>query len=202
MVPKGRMILGEGDAQSVFASIVSGVVKLTKSLEDGRQHIVGLLFAPDFIGRAYRADNPYFAEAATEVELCVFPAGGFERLLKDHPSLEHRLFELTLSELDACQEWMLLLARKTAAEKVASFLLMMARRAANLGCAHSAGQEALHIHLPLSRAEIADCLGLTVETVSRQMNKLKDANVIGLLNYRDIVVAEIGRLQAAAHQSL
>jgi hypothetical protein len=58
------MILSEGDTQSVFASIVSGVVKLTKSLDDGRQHIVGLLFAPDFIGRAYHADNPYFAEAA------------------------------------------------------------------------------------------------------------------------------------------
>jgi CRP/FNR family transcriptional regulator len=202
MIPKGGMILIEGDAQSVFASIVSGVVKLTKSLEDGRQHIVGLLFAPDFIGRAYRADNPYFAEAATEVELCVFPAGTFERLLKDHPSLEHRLFELTLSELDACQEWMLLLARKTAAEKVASFLLMMARRAANLGCVHSAKQEALRIHLPLSRAEIADCLGLTVETVSRQMTQLKAANVIGLLNYREIVVPDIARLQAAALQSL
>jgi CRP/FNR family transcriptional regulator, anaerobic regulatory protein len=198
LVPKGQTILSEGERSNVFGNIVSGVVKLTKSLEDGRQHIIGLLFAPDFVGRAYRADNPYFAEAATDVELCVFPTTAFERLLKEHPALEHRLFELTLSELDVCQEWMLLLARKTAAEKVATFLLMLARRAQNLGCAHSAKEQAIRIDLPLSRAEIADCLGLTIETVSRQITKLKTAKVVELVNYREIAVPDLGALERAA----
>ncbi len=185
----------------MFANIVSGVVKLTKTLEDGRQHIIGLLFASDFLGRAFRKDNPYFAEAATEVELCVFPAAGFEKLLIEHPELEHRLFQYTLSELDACQEWMLLLARKKAEERVASFLLMIAKRVPSVGCGHSGNSEEIRFQLPLSRAEISDCLGLTIETVSRQMTRLKTKGVIELVNYREIVIPCVRALRAAAYEA-
>src|SRR5208337_2650391 len=191
VVPAGQMILGEGEAHTLFANIVSGVVKLTKTLEDGRQHIIGLLFASDFLGRAFRQDNPYFAEAATEVELCVFPTAGFERLLNEHPGLEHRLFQFTLTELDACQEWMLLLARKKAEERVASFLLMIAKRVPNLGGAASEKENEVRFVLPLSPTEISDCLGLTIETVSRQITRLKTKGVIELMNYREILIPDI-----------
>ncbi len=201
-VAAGQMILGEGEARSIFANIVSGVVKLTKTLDDGRQHIIGLLFASDFLGRAFRQDNPYFAEAATDVELCVFPTAGFEKLLKEHPGLEHRLFQFTLTELDACQEWMLLLARKKAEERVASFLLMIAKRVPNLGCKESHKPNEVRFVLPLSRAEISDCLGLTIETVSRQITRLKTKGVIELMNYREIFIPDIHRLQQAAYDSI
>jgi len=201
LVPAGQTILGEGESHTIFANIVSGVVKLTKTLDDGRQHIIGLLFPSDFLGRAFREDNPYFAEAATDVELCVFPASGFEKLLPEHPGLEHRLFEYTLSELDACQEWMLLLARKKAEERVASFLLMIAKRVPETGFSHRAGQEQIRFQLPLSRAEISDCLGLTIETVSRQITRLKTKGVIELLNYREILIPDVRVLQAAAYES-
>ena len=197
-IPAGQTILSEGEAHTIFANIVSGVVKLTKTLDDGRQHIIGLLFASDFLGRAFRRDNPYFAEAATDVELCVFPASGFERLLPDHPGLEHRLFQFTLTELDACQEWMLLLARKKAEERVASFLLMIARRVPNLGCGRTADRNDIRFQLPLSRSEISDCLGLTIETVSRQITRLKTKGVIELINYREIVIPDVRALQDAA----
>ena len=201
LVPAGQTILGEGESHTIFANIVSGVVKLTKTLDDGRQHIIGLLFPSDFLGRAFREDNPYFAEAATDVELCVFPASGFEKLLPEHPGLEHRLFEYTLSELDACQEWMLLLARKKAEERVASFLLMIAKRVPETGFSHRAGQEQIRFQLPLSRAEISDCLGLTIETVSRQITRLKTKGVIELVNYREILIPDVRTLQAAAYES-
>jgi len=201
VIPAGQTILGEGEARSIFANIVSGVVKLTKTLDDGRQHIIGLLFASDFLGRAYRQDNPYFAEAATDVELCVFPTSGFERLLIEHPGLEHRLFQFTLTELDACHEWMLLLARKKAEERVASFLLMIAKRVPNLGCAHSDKPNEVRFILPLSRTEISDCLGLTIETVSRQITRLKTKGIVELLNYREIVIPDMQRLQQAAYDS-
>jgi CRP/FNR family transcriptional regulator len=197
-VPAGQTILGEGEAHTVFANIVSGVVKLTKTLDDGRQHIIGLLFASDFLGRVFRKDNPYFAEAATDVELCVFPAAGFEKLLPEYPGLEHRLFQFTLTELDACQEWMLLLARKKAEERVASFLLMIAKRVPNMGCAPSGRGDEVRFQLPLSRAEISDCLGLTIETVSRQITRLKTKGVIELINYREIVIPDVQALQQAA----
>lgn len=193
--------MGEGEAHTIFANIVSGVVKLTKTLDDGRQHIIGLLFASDFLGRAFRRDNPYFAEAATDVELCVFPAAGFEKLLPDHPGLEHRLFQFTLTELDACQEWMLLLARKRAEERVASFLLMIAKRVPGVQCPQVENRAGSHFQLPLSRAEISDCLGLTIETVSRQMTRLKTKGVIELVNYREIVIPDVRALQEAAYDA-
>ena len=201
LVPAGQTILGEGDAHTIFANIVSGVVKLTKTLDDGRQHIIGLLFASDFLGRAFRRDNPYFAEAATDVELCVFPAAGFEKLLPDHPGLEHRLFQFTLTELDACQEWMLLLARKRAEERVASFLLMIAKRVPGMDRPHMESAAGIRFQLPLSRAEISDCLGLTIETVSRQMTRLKTKGVIELVNYREIVIPDVRALQGAAYDA-
>lgn len=194
----GQTFLREGESATSFANIVSGVVKLTKTLEDGRQHIIGLLFPSDFVGRAFRPDNPFFAEAATDVELCVFPSRNFERLLTEYPGLEHRLFQYALGELDACREWMLLLARKSAAEKVASFLLMIARRVPNIGCSHSEDAHQIRFLLPLSRADMADCLGLTIETVSRQITKLKSARVIELISNREIAVLDMHLLEEAA----
>lgn len=194
----GDPILDADQEVDHFANIVHGAVKLTKILGDGRQQIVGLQFAPDFLGRAYRDRSPYFAEAATDLELCIFPKTGFERLLKEIPDLEMRLFQDTLNELDAARDWMLLLGRKTAAEKVASFLEMIARRVPMIGCSHSQGSEAITFQLPLSRAEIADYLGLTIETVSRQIGKLKSAGIIRLHASREVSVLDLERLREIA----
>ena len=192
----GEVIFADDAATTFFANVVSGVVKLEKGSADGRQQIVGLLFSPDFLGRAYAKRNPYFAIAATNVRLCTFPHSGFENLLRTHPGLEHRLFENTLSELDSEREWMFLLGRKSAAEKVASFLYMIAKRQPQVGCGHT--DEAAHIDLPLTRSDIADFLGLTIETVSRQITRLKSDGVIRLLSGREIVVPDIEALAARA----
>lgn len=194
----GEPILDAEQEVDFFANVVRGAVKLTKIMGDGRQQIVGLQFAPDFLGRAYRERSPYYAEAATEVELCIFPKARFERLLKDIPDLEMRLFQDTLNELDAARDWMLLLGRKTASEKVASFLEMIARRSPMIGCAHSPLQSEIRFDLPLSRAEIADYLGLTIETVSRQIGKLKASGVIRLHATREISVLDLAALRTAA----
>ena len=123
----GQMIMSDQEPVAFFANVISGTIKLTKTISDGRQQIVGLLFPPDFLGRTFGRSNPYFAEAASDVEVCVFPSESFERLIDTYPDLQHRLFERTLDELDAAREWMLLLGRKTAEEKVASLLLLLAR---------------------------------------------------------------------------
>ncbi len=111
------------------------------------------------------------------------------------------MFQFTLTELDACQEWMLLLARKKAEERVASFLLMIAKRVPNLGAAASEKENEVRFVLPLSRTEISDCLGLTIETVSRQITRLKTKGVIELMNYREILIPDIHRLQQVAYDS-
>ncbi len=194
-IPAGQTISSDADAGVAFANIISGVVKLTKTMADGRQQIVGLQFAPDFLGRTFTDSNPNSAEAATDVELCSFPKADFEAILGRYPGLKHRLFSYTLDELDAARDWMLLLGRKTAQEKVASFLLLMARRAPNIGCTHSQELNYATYRLPLTRTDIADYLGLTLETVSRQMTKLKSEGAIELIDNRQVVVPDIETLE-------
>ena len=195
----GSVIHRDHDEPGYFANVVAGVVKLTKTLSDGRQQIVGLQFPSDFLGRPFRARSPYFAEAASDVTLCTFERSQFERLVKETPGIERRLFEHTLDELDAAQEWMVLLGRKTAGEKVASFLLMVANRSAQVGCGASLG--ALKLELALSRSEIADYLGLTIETVSRQITSLKRRGVIVLEGTRNVMVPDLAKLEMLAEQS-
>ncbi len=197
LLPPGQVILHDNAEMNYFANIVSGVVKLTKTLADGRQQIVGLQFASDFLGRPFRKYSPYHAETVTDVHLCTYDKGKFERLVKEIEGFEHRLFQNTLDELDSAREWMLLLGRKSAGEKVASFLLMVARRMETIGCKASDDPDRPRFNLPLSRAEIADFLGLTIETVSRQISRLKVDKIIALEGNRTISILDMQRLMAA-----
>ncbi|HRX37243.1 MAG TPA: Crp/Fnr family transcriptional regulator [Aestuariivirga sp.] len=199
-IPSGQTIISDEEPVDFFANVISGAIKLTKTLPDGRQQIVGLLFPPDFLGRAYSRNNPYTAEAATDVEICAFPNAAFERLVAEHPEFQSRLFQHTLDELDAARDWMLLLGRKTAEEKVASFLLMLARRSMMTGCQHKGPAGVAAFELPLTRSDIADYLGLTIETVSRQLTRLKTSNIIRLSSSRLIMVPDLDRLTGAAGQ--
>ena len=194
----GDIILADQEPTTFFANVVSGVVKLEKMSSDGRQQIVGLVFAPDFLGRAFSQTNPYFAQAATEVEICSFPHSAFEQLLHRFPGLEHRLFENTLGELDAAREWMFVLGRKSAQEKVASFLHLIAKRQPMIGCEHTQSPHLARFELPLTRADIADFLGLTIETVSRQLSNLKRQGTIQLASGREVIVPDLRKLESQA----
>ena len=196
----GETIFFEGDEVKYLGNVVSGVVKLGKLLPDGRQQIVGLQFASDFLGRAFKDKATCHAEAATDVELCIFPRKPFESLLNDIHDLEDRLFANTLDELDAARDWLLLLGRQSAREKVARFLLMIARRIPNIGCGAVEDADAIRFDLPLSRADMADFLGLTIETVSRQITRLKTDGLIEVEQNRTIIVPSVARLEVASGQ--
>ncbi len=169
---------------------------LSTSMADGRRQTVGLMFPSDFVGRPNRAVAPYDATAVTPVRLCLFTRGRFERLMRQMPSLETRLLEMTLDELDAARDWMLLLGRKTAQERIGTFLTILARRTAALENAEPG--DGLAFQLPLSREAIADFLGLTIETVSRQITGLKKAGVIELIDARSLRVPDYAALLEAA----
>lgn len=191
----GTTLLSDSLEIKTFSNMLIGVVKLTKTLADGRQQIVGLQFAPDLIGRPFKRDSDIDAQAATEVTLCSFPRNILEQLIHESPELEHRVLEQTLNELDEARQWMVTLGRKTAAEKVASFLWLIATHI-NPEADKHAGRSSFD--LPLSRADIADFLGLTIETVSRQMTKLRKDGVIVIENNRHVIVHDIGRLEQRA----
>lgn len=192
---EGSELVGDAEAIQSYSNVLSGVVKLTKTMADGRQQIVGLQFAPDFLGRPFKAESDISAEAATNVSLCSFPRAAVERMMREQPELEHRLLEQTLRELGEAREWMLMLGRKTAAEKVASFLVLIAR---NADPAAPPDRRKVAFELPLTRADIADFLGLTIETVSRQLTKLRSDGVIRIENNRHVVVDNMARLEARA----
>jgi len=198
----GQMISGLSAPEAWCATILTGVVKLTKSLPDGRQQIVGLLFPSDFLGRPFKTTSPYAAEAATDVALCCYNRGHFEGLLAEQPELKQLLLERTLDAVDASHEWMLLLGCKSAKERVAALLVLIAHRLAPDAPRAGAAQPPLRIELPLSRAEIADYLGLRLETVSRQLNRLQAAAVIKRVARRGITICNPRELERLAGEPL
>lgn len=180
---------------NTYSNILRGVVKLTKLMADGRQQIVGLQFAPDFLGRPFKRQSGVIAEAATDVFVCSFPAQVLDEMISESPELEHKLHEQALEELDEARDWMLTLGRKTAGEKVASFLLMIAN---HIDPEAFDNDKTIRFELPLKRSDIADFLGLTIETVSRQITKLRQMGVIEIENNRTVIVSDLYRLEEAA----
>jgi CRP/FNR family transcriptional regulator len=202
----GQMIRIEEEPVRFYANIISGVAKMYKSTDDGRQQIVGLLLPSDLLDRVFAHTATCSIEAITDMELCSYPKKQFEAIIRKDPDLEHRLFSITLHELDTAQEWMLLLGRKTAREKVASFLLMLSKRSPLLNCPHQEQGEKqtavskIIVEIPVTRSDIADYLGLTMETVCRQITHLKKDGVIDLPDNHSFCVSKPGLLAELAGQ--
>ena len=188
----GHTICWAGDEMTFVASVVRGAATLSQTMEDGRTQMVGLLLASDFIGRPGRDSSPYDVTAVSQITLCCFRRKPFEKLMTSTPHIGERLLDMTLDELDAAREWMLLLGRKTAREKIASLLSIVARRETNLGLTAPGAEIA--VELPLTREAMADYLGLTLETVSRQISALKREGVIVLDGKRRVIIPDLKAL--------
>ncbi len=194
----GDSLMWEGEDSVLVANVIEGVLKLSAGTEDGREQIVGVVYPSEFIGRPFGTTNGHGVTALTDARICVFNRRDFDAFAREHPKLEHKLLERTLGELDRTRRWMLLLGRKSASEKVASFLLEMAERLVEPGCHISLTPSVRTLTLPFSRQQIADVLGLTIETVSRQFTRLKDEGVIALPSRREVSILDPEGLAAEA----
>lgn len=192
----GQTVIWSGDKMDFVGSVVSGIATLTQTMEDGRTQMVGLLLPSDFVGRPGREGSAYDVVATTDLVMCCFRKKPFEEMMVTTPHVAQRLLEMTLDELDAAREWMLVLGRKTAREKIASLLSIVARRDASLNLRGISGP--LVFDLPLTREAMADYLGLTLETVSRQMSALKRDGVITLEGKRHVTIPDFSRLMDEA----
>jgi CRP/FNR family transcriptional regulator len=197
-IPAGQVLYGGANHQKTFSIIVDGVVKLVNMQPDGGNQIVGLQFPSDFVGRPFADDAGMIAEAATDLDVCAFSGSAFENLMQTHPDLERTIFQRTLDDLDAARQWMFMIARKTAEERVASLLVLIARKLKGETVDDAAPVSDLEFALPLSRTEIAECLGLRLETVSRQFAALKAEGVIATGRRRGIKVCDLTSLAARA----
>ncbi len=187
-----QTIFYEDDPAETLYNVTNGCVRLSKMLADGRRQITGFLMPGDFLGLAYYENYAYTAEAIGQVRVCVFPRDKFQALLGEFPQFERRLLSRASNELAAAQDQLLLLGRKGAKEKLASFLLLLSRRAKYRGLVDPA------LDLPMTRNDIADYVGLTTETVSRTFTKLVDAGTIELTSPQHVVIHQPEMLEELA----
>jgi CRP/FNR family transcriptional regulator, anaerobic regulatory protein len=188
---KGSVVHFEGDRAGSLASVVEGSGKLTQTLEDGREQIVGLIFpgdliAPDRLSNG-RHHFSYSLTALQPLTLCRYPIEPFLALSDSVHPLARKLHDMARAEVAAAREWITMLGCKSARERVATFLVYFLNR-----IAPSSGKALL----PLTRAEIAELTGLTLETVSRQFSRFQREGVITLGSSRLLAQVDLERLQA------
>jgi CRP/FNR family transcriptional regulator len=188
----GELIVEEDASVRQVANVLSGTIKLFKLLPDGRQQITGFLFAGDFLGPMLSGEYATFAEAVNRVELCMFDQDRLRERMDAWPHLERRLFEDATATLDRALDWMLLLGRKTASERVASFFVMLADRVGDKT------NGVATVDVPMSRSDIADYLGLTMETVSRQISQLKRSGLLAAPGHHTLEIRDLPTLRRRA----
>lgn len=188
----GQSLVIEEEAGNHAFNVISGVVKLYKSMADGRAQITGYLLPGDFLGLPLRRSYTFSAEAVVPTELCQFPREPLMRVFDKHEKLQERFLTTVHDDLVAAQDHMLLLGRKTAIERVCTFLLRLLHRSERIGARVDL------LHVPLHRNDIADYLGLTIETVSRTFTRLRKDAVIRLDKADQVFIIDRGRLEEMA----
>jgi CRP/FNR family transcriptional regulator len=183
-IAAGQCFIAEGEPANHFFNVTAGTAKLFKLLPDGRRQITGFVGPGHFLGLAVSDTYAFSAEAVERVRYCRFTRARLRRVLDDFPLMEKRLLEVASNELVAAQEQMLLLGRKTARERLASFLLMQSRQ--GMPCGHSRQR----FRLPMTRHDIADYLGLTIETVSRTLTRLRTEGLIAILSQSELAIRD------------
>lgn len=185
------IFLDGDDARHVF-EVLDGIVCAYRILPDGERHIVSFYYPGDLIGNCSLATYAFCAQALTPVRVRRIPRSVIERSITQRPELAQRFLRLAALELAATRDHLLCLAAKSAEAKVAAFLLALSRRN------EAVGEDPDRINLPMTRLDIADYLGLTIETVSRTLSKFKRQGSIGLPRANLVILKDIGGLARLA----
>ena len=185
---RDQALFFEGDPAQHCFKVVSGMVRSCRLLADGRRHVNQFLVPGDFVGLESDDTYRFTLEAVSDATLMRYPRRAMDQLVERQPRLGKCLLGLMSDGLSAAQAQMLLLGRKSAVERLASFLLSLSRRAG----------ESDHIALAMTRSDIADYLGLTIETVSRIFSQLKSRGVIQLKASNEVVIRRRHQLQEIA----
>lgn len=181
----GQPIFHEGDPVRRVFMLANGSLKVYTLLADGRRQITGFMFPGDFLGVSIDDEYAFTAEALVPSELWWFTRAAFDRFVEENPKVERELYRLAAHELAAAQSQMVLLGRKTAAERLASFIMSLLERQELV-----AGESRTVLDLPMSRLDIADYLGLTKETVSRMLAHLRGRKLIRLASQDRIEILD------------
>lgn len=205
----GQTIMPAGDRPEFVGCTIGGFLSMQKTLNDGRQHIVGLLVEGDMFGLLTDGGMNLAIEAATDAEICAFPRTAFESLLWRSPELDRMVLLNVLNELDRARDWMVILANPRVRGRLAGFLLVMSTRFAGVDHVLNRDVPPIEIRIPISRSDMAHLLGTRPESISRAFHALARDGTIALLRpdliqLRDLdaLAAEAGEEAPALHKSL
>lgn len=182
-VAQHKAVLVEGEPNDCLYVVVSGCFRLTKYLEDGRRQVTGFLFKGDFFGVRPSRECAYTAEALEDSYVCRFPHSFLDESAADNPGIKDRLIERGQTEYHKAQDHIVLLGKKSAEEQVLAFIDMIAKSGAVDG-------ETQTVPLPMPRQDIADYLGLRLETLSRTLALLKKKGVLKDISRKSLVLSD------------
>jgi CRP/FNR family transcriptional regulator len=183
----GQSLFHQGDPATRVFTLTSGTLKLYRLLADGRRQVTGFMHPGDFLGISIDDEHAFSAEALEQTQLCWFPRNRFDDFTEEHGAMERELYRMAAHELSAAQRQFVLLGRKTALERLASFLLELAERV-----------DGMEVELPMSRSDIADYLGLTKETVSRVLSALTRDRIVRLAALDRVEILDRAALEQRA----
>ena len=187
---RGDTLFHAGDEGNSCATLLTGALKVTRIDSEGNERILALIHPAGFIGELFRPFADYDVVALGESRLCLFGRGDMENALDQHPALARALLRRAQEDLHASRELLAMAGKNSAEEKIATLILALAQAASDSPC-----HPAQRFELPLTRGEIANLLGVTIETVSRQLSRLEKAGVIVKNGSRGIEIVDPARLR-------
>lgn len=182
---RNETIFSEGDEAAFSYRVVSGAIRLCKHLIDGRRQISDFVLPGDYCGFLHLEAHRFTAEATSDLEVIAYPHRQVEALGESMPSMRHRLTDFLSRRLMGIQDHLIMLGRQTAKERVMSFLIRLAE---NAGV-----KDGEAVELPMNRQDMADYLGLTIETVSRVVTELKRLRLVAFPELHEFTITDIGR---------
>jgi CRP/FNR family transcriptional regulator len=187
-----EMLFSEGDEGGKYYEVLEGVVCSFRVLHDGRRQILSFNYPGDIVGIGHERECKCSCEAVSAAKVSCIPTATLHRSIEAKPELARKLLNIATSELSSMHDHFVMVGRKSATEKLASFLLALARREADDDAASAT------FHLPMTRTDIADFLGLTIETVSRRFTALRKLGVIDLPQTTMVHVRDMLQLEELA----
>lgn len=198
IIAMGQTIIASGGPARVVGTVLAGVLKVSRTLPDGRERIVSLLYPGDFFGQLFMECSDFAVEAATDVEICAAERLAFEGILGRHPALSRNMLIVAANALAQAREQVLLLSCQTTLERVATYVLVMLERRERMMAGLEVQSLKATAAFMVSRADVASYLGTTFETISRHLHYFADRGVIAIINSSHFEVLEREELQTIA----
>jgi CRP-like cAMP-binding protein len=187
---RNETVFSEGDEATFSYRVASGAIRLCKHLADGRRQISDFVLPGDYCGFLHLEEHRFTAEATSDLEVIAYPHRQVEKLGESMPSMRHRLTDFLSRRLMGIQDHLIMVGRQTAKERVMSFLIRLAENAG--------AKEGDVVELPMNRQDMADYLGLTIETVSRVVTDLKRLRLIEIPSLHQFVISNLGNCRKLA----